>query len=444
MTLSMFPAEAAKAPRTVTLVRLAGEIARSVAPVGRVSVEGEVYKPNRTGGGRMYFTLRDRVAQVTVTCPQGRAARCRAVAGERVCVVGSLNWVSERGELQLVAEAVTPVGDGAVAAMIAEARRRLEADGLLDRPRRAIPRLPRLIGVVCGADAAVRKDIESVVAARFPGYPLRFEETFLSGPSAAVSVIDALQRLAGAPAVQVIVLARGGGDATQLLPFSDEELCRAICDCPVPVVSAIGHEGDRPLCDEVADLRCATPLAAAAAVVPERAALEAQLDGLLAIGRVALERRVEGADRRLAAVDTARAVRQGAGLAGARLDRLGERLTWLHPRTRVAEATRRLAAVDCRPPALQALAASRSKLSGLEWRRGVHDGLARAEGRLAADARHLRALDPHRVLERGYAVVRHPDGSVVRRAGQVTAGDVVDVQLAAGRLSARVEEVSDD
>jgi exodeoxyribonuclease VII large subunit len=440
MTLPMF-SPGANAPRTVTLVRLAGEIARSLAPVGRVQVEGEVYRPTRTGGGRIYFTLRDRAAQMTVTCPQARAVRCRAVAGERVCVVGTLTWVSERGDLQLVAEAVTPVGDGAVAAMIAEARRHLEVDGLLDRPRRPVPRLPRAIGVVCGSDSAVRKDIESVVAARFPGYPLRVVETFLSGPSAALSIIDAVQRLSDDDEVDVIVLARGGGDAAQLLPFSDEELCRILCECRVPVVSAIGHEGDRPLCDEVADLRCATPLAAAAAVVPDRRVLEAELAALRALAAAAFERRIELAGRRLAAVDTGRAVRQGAGLASARLDRLGDRLAWSHPRGQLAAASRRLAAVDRYGPATRAVAAGRARLGVLEWRRGVQDRLARAEGRLDADARHLRALAPQRVLERGFAVVRDSGGAVVRRADQVAAGTLIDVQVASGRLSARVESV---
>lgn len=423
MTLSLFPTGPA-APRPVSLVRLAGEIARSLAPVGRISVEGEVYRPTRTAGGRIYFTLRDRAAQMTVTCPQSRAARCRAVAGERVCVVGALNWISERGDLQLVAEIVTPVGDGAVAAMVAEARRRLGADGLLDRPRRQIPRLPRVIGVICGADAAVRKDIESVVASRFPGYPLRILETTLSGPAASVSITDALVGLAAEPGIDVILLARGGGDATHLMPFSDEELCRAICRCPVPVVSAIGHEGDRPLCDEVADLRCATPLAAAAAVVPDRFALVAELAMLRQAAEAGFQHHMDVAQRRLAAIDTGKAVRQAAGLVDARLDRVGARLELLHPRRRLVE--------------------SRAQLGAMEWRRRVHERVARAEGRLEADGRHLHSLAPQRVLERGYAVVRATDGTVVRRGDQVAPGDLISVRLAVGRIAARVEQVAHD
>jgi exodeoxyribonuclease VII large subunit len=176
----------ASAPRRLSLVRLAGEIARSLVGIGRVAVEGEVHRPQRPASGWVYFTLRDRAAQISVSCPARNARRCRAVTGERVVVVGSLVWRNEWGQLNLEAEEVTPVGEGAIAAMVAETRARLAAEGLLDRPRRPLPVLPRAIGVVCGSDAAVRKDIESVVAARFPGYPVVFEETTVCGPGAAL------------------------------------------------------------------------------------------------------------------------------------------------------------------------------------------------------------------------------------------------------------------
>ncbi len=443
MTLPLFPPDPSR-PRTVTLVRLAGEIARSVAAVGPVAVQGEVHRPTRAGSGRVYFILRDRAAQISVTCPSGRAARCRTVAGERVCVVGTLSWLNERGQLQLVAEEVTPVGDGAVAAMVAEAKRRLEADGLLVRPRRPIPRLPEAIGVVCGSEAAVRKDIESVVAARFPGYPLRVAETTVSGPGAAQSILDALVRLAREPGVDVIILARGGGDATQLLPWSDEELCRAVCDCPVPVVSAIGHEGDRPLCDEVADLRCGTPSLAAGAVVPDRAALLAELAGWQDRVRVAAQLHLDRAERRLAAVDTAQAVTAGLALASGRLTRTSDQLRLLHPRRQLAEASRRLAGIDRAGAPLRRLQQAEARLGATDWRQPIRRRLERDQANLAADRRHLDALSPARVLERGYAVVRIPGGAVVRRAGQVATGQPIDVQLAEGRLAARVEEVLDE
>lgn len=387
--------------RRVSLVRLSAEIARSLADVGRVAVEGEVHRPQRGQSGRIWFTLRDRASQLRVTCPSSRASRCRAVAGERVCVTGSLNYVNDRGELQLVAEEVAPVGAGAIAAAIADARARLREEGLLDRPRRAIPRLPTRIGVVCGSDAAVRADIESVVAARFPGYPVEFVEVNVSGAGAAEAILGAVRALDGRAEVEVIILARGGGDAAQLLPFSDEQLCRAVARCGTPVVSAIGHEGDRPLSDEVADLRCGTPSLAAGAVVPSLADLRAELDAL----------------------DPGAAVTAGLDRAETRLARVGARLQGTHPGRRLRD--------------------SRAHLRALDWRSPVRTRVARAADGLTAAQLRLEALDPIRILSRGYAVVRDGSGAVVRDARAVGPGDAIAVQLAHGTVAARVEDVRD-
>ena len=388
-------------PRQLSLVKLSAEIARSLATVGRVSVEGEVHKPTKRPSGGVYFTLRDRVAQVQVWCPPARAARCRAVNGERVQATGVLKYDNEWGRVQFVADEVVPVGAGAVAAAVADARRRLGADGLLDRPRRAVPMLPRLIGVVCGSEAAVRGDIESVIAARFPGYPVEFAEVQVSGAGASESVIAALVAFDARADVDVIILARGGGDATQLLTFSDEALCRAIAAASTVVVSAIGHEGDRPLCDEVADLRCGTPSMAAAAVVPDRADLHRELERWAERLGAAVTRRIDAAFRQLAAVDRDRALDDGLRVAADRLARAGSRLAFVQPARRLGE--------------------SRATLAGLR--------------------RQLDALDPVRVLERGYAVVRLGDGAVVRSSGQLVAGASLDVQLAAGGATVTVEGI---
>jgi exodeoxyribonuclease VII large subunit len=418
MTVPLFDDQASRAPRQVTLVRLSGEIARSLGGVGRVAVEGEVYRPTISKGGWVFFTLRDRAAQIEVKVPASVARQCRVVAGERVCVVGGLQWANDRGQVHLAAEEVTPVGAGAIAALITETRRRLALDGLLDRPGRPIPLLPALIGVVCGSDAAVRKDIESVAATRCPGYPIHFEETTVTGPGAALSIVEALTAVANRPGVEVVILARGGGDAPSLLPWSSEEVCRAVAACPVPVVSAIGHEGDRPLCDEVADLRCGTPSLAATAVLPELSGLAARLDASLVRAAAGVANAVEASRRRLEAVDTSRALGAGLDRAGARLERGGLRLAAAHPGARVQAGQARLEAVG--------------------WRRLAWETLGRAEGRLAAEKRHLRALSPQRTLDRGYAVVTGPDGSIVRRAGDLAVGDAIGVRLAAGHLSAAV------
>jgi exodeoxyribonuclease VII large subunit len=405
----------------VTLIRLAGEIARSLAGVGRVVVEGEVHRPTQSKGGWVYFSLRDRAAELKVVLPRAKVRYSRVVGGERVAVVGVMEWLNDRGQAQLRAEEVTPVGAGAIAAMIHQAREALRADGLIDRPRRSIPVLPQAIGVLCGAEAAVKADIQSVVAVRFPGYPLVIQEVTVSGPGAAVSIIEGLARLSQCAEVELVVLARGGGDATALLPWSDETLCRAVAACPIPVVSAIGHEADRPLCDEIADLRCGTPSIAAHAVVPDRRALLDHLAQLAARRGAAWGTQVEAARIRAERIDTGAALGAGVRHATTRLDNAQRRLLAAHPRRRLALCEERLAAVD--------------------WRRPAGERLGIAAGRLAAEHRHLRALSPARVLERGYAVVRGSSGEVVRRADQVAVGDHLDIRLAAGSLGAGVVAV---
>lgn len=404
--------------RRVSLVRLSAEIARSVAGLGRVLTEGEVVKPVVRPSGIIYFTLRDRAAQLSVICPASRARRCRVVHGERVGVTGSISWSVDRGQLQLSAEEVVPVGAGAIAAALSECRGRLTADGLIGRARRPIPVLPAAIGVVCGAEAAVRADIASVVAARFPGYPVVWCQVTVSGPGAAESIVGALASLAARPGVEVVILARGGGDAASMLAFSDEELCRAICASPVPVVSAIGHDGDRPLCDEVADLRCGTPSLAAMAVVPDRAALTTSLAVMLRAAERIVSGRAEGAERALGRVDRGAALRAGRAVAEGRLELAAAALRGIDLRRRLGAAERGLAALDWQAP----------------LGRRLISAVAELDGRVKT----LDALDPERVLARGYAVVRGPGGAVVRDPSQVGVGAVLDIRVAEGGFRAVV------
>ncbi len=413
------PRGGAPAPRRISLVRLSSEIARSVAAVGRVTVEGEVVEP-RIRGSRIYFTLRDRATQVSVTCPASRARRCRAVHGERVSVTATVEYAANRGRISLVAEEVVPVGEGAIAAAIADVRQRLSADGLLERARRPIPRLPAAIGVVCGGNAAVRADIESVVDARFPGYPTVFAEVNVSGPGAAESIIDALRRLDARPDVEVVIVARGGGDAAELLPFSDEGLCRTVAASTTPVVSAVGHHGDNPLCDEVADLRCGTPSLAASAIVPDRARLEGEVDRLRQDVRSGAEVALANGGARLRSADPTDALASGLALSASRLDRASVQLARVDVPGRVAMLGERLARLDWTSPLARRTSA--------------------AEEALRAGRRTLDALDPQQVLSRGYAVVRDASGSVVRDPAQVGAGDALELTVARGRIDAVVAE----
>ncbi|HVT78587.1 MAG TPA: exodeoxyribonuclease VII large subunit [Acidimicrobiales bacterium] len=399
MTLFDTSAGAGGEARRVSLVRLAGEISRGLSPIGRIAVDGEVHSA-KAYNARRYFTLRDRNARISVTVAARNVRHCKIQDGEAVRVVGTLNWDTTRGELRLDAQSVDPRGEGAVAAVIAEARERLEKEGVLNRARRPLPLLPRVVGVICGQEAAVRKDIESVISARFAGYPVVFRQSLVSGGAAPAALIDAVLDLDERDEVEVIVIARGGGDATELLPFSDEELCRTVASCATPTVSAIGHDGDRPLLDDVADHRCGTPSIAAALVIPSEADLRNELDSwLLRVTETAFAQ-LARAEARLDGEAPARALRAGLDGAALRLERAANRLDAAHPRSRVKAA----------------------------------------DAQLLGFTATLEALDPVRVLERGYAVVRDAAGTVVRDASQIASGDAVRVSLAHGSFAADVTE----
>jgi len=349
-----------------------------------VWVEGEVTELRRQAGWQtVYFTLKDPGdgACLGVTMPRGQfdALRLDLHDGESVHVFGRPELWTARGDFRLRALSIERFGLGAHLATIERLKVKLAGEGLFAAERkRRLPFLPRRIGLVTGNDAAAKQDVLATVTGRFPGARVLVAETLVQGPRAAGAIVAALDQLCSAPEVDVIVLARGGGSFEDLLPFSDERLVRAVAACPVPVVSAVGHEQDTPLCDLAADVRASTPTAAARLVVPDAGELRDRLDR----ARLGLER---GTTRLL--------------------DRSRERAGMLHERLRKAP------------------------LLLVERRRAV---LEQAAGR-------LRALSPQATLERGYAIVR-TDNGVATDASALSEGDRVDVRLAAGRFGARVEE----
>jgi exodeoxyribonuclease VII large subunit len=400
--------------RETTITRLCGDLARAFGDLGKVLVHGEVANLRGYDGRATYLTLRDRSFEIPVFVPSSRAKACACRNGDQVAIAGKVELVPKKAQLQLVAWEIAPTGSGAIAAKVEATRQRLVADGLVQRPRKAVPLLPRAVGVVCGNDAAVRKDIESVIASRFPGYPVEFCEVTVQGPGAVDSIIWALTTLQTRP-VDVIVLARGGGDASQLLPFSDEEVCRAICASKIPVVSAIGHDGDKPLSDAVADLRAGTPSIAAAMVVPNRLELSSQLDaGLRDVDRLAM-RSLERSATRLSSI-------QWTNVLGHRLDREAERLQRFDAQT----------VFD------RQLLRARTELDSINWRTPVVRRLEREAATLEGAFGQMEALSPMRVLERGYAVVRRTDGSVVRNGSDLAINETISVTVACGSLEAAV------
>ena len=355
-----------------------------LARLPTVWVEGEVTELRRQDRWQSVFlTLKDPAdgACLAVTMPRGQfdALRLELVNGERVHVYGRPELFEARGDFRLRALSIERFGLGEHLAALERLKRKLAEEGLFAAERkRALPRFPRRIGLVTGNDAAAKRDVIASITARFPPARILVAETYVQGPRASVAIIDALAAICEAPEIDVVVLARGGGSFEDLLPFSDERLVRALAECVVPIVSAVGHEQDIPLSDLVADARASTPTAAARLVVPDAAELAARLDR----SRAMLSRGATGA-----------------------LDRERRRMELARDHLR------------------------RAPLLLLERKRAA---VEHAAGR-------LRALSPQATLERGYAIVR-AEGGIVRSSSEVAAGARVDVELGAGGFGATVEE----
>src|SRR5690606_18292348 len=297
--------------------------------------------------------------------------------GARVVVHAKPTFWTKRGTLQLEARQIRHVGVGELLARLEHLKQLLRAEGLFDPGRkRPLPFLPRRIGLVCGRDTAAERDVVTNVHRRWPAARFEIRRVPVQGPDTVPAVTAALRELDGLPEVDVIVITRGGGSFEDLLPFSNEALVRAVADCRTPVVSAIGHETDTPLLDYVADLRASTPTHAATRIVPDQ---QEELQGL-------------------------RATRGRARQSLAR---------------RITEERRRLAATMDRPVMTDrhAIIAAYRRDIDLTTERGRHRVTAlvsRELDRVDGLSRHLRAVSPQHTLERGYAVVRHGDGGIVR------------------------------
>lgn len=414
-----------------------------------VWVRGEISGLRRPGSGHLYFTLKDERAALRAVLFRQQAALLRFALeeGQEVLCQGRLSVYPPRGEVQLVVEVVEAVGAGALALAFEQVKKRLAAEGLFDPERkRPLPDFLERVAVITSPQGAALRDFLHVLHQRWPRIQVAVYPSLVQGAQAAAQMIQALEALAAWGWPQVIVLTRGGGSPEDLAAYNDEALARAIAACPLPVVSAVGHEVDLSISDLVADLRAPTPTAAAellAQPMAERAArLEALSRRLGEAGRRLLERRrvrLEGlaralgdprrhlADRRLRVDDLL--IRAGQAMRGI-CHRRARRVMTLAERLHRRRPDRRL----------QRLAARREQLLA---RLGVVAGrlLSERRWRLERARTRLSLLGPAGVLERGYALVSDEQGRLLRRADQVRPGEPIEVRLSRGRLRARVEEV---
>jgi exodeoxyribonuclease VII large subunit len=398
------PASTPEQPWPVRVV--SQKIAAWIGKLGWVWVDGQVAQiTRRPGTNTVFLTLRDPSAELSLTVTASRdvldLGAPNLTDGARIVVHAKPDFYPGRGTLSLRADEVRQVGIGELLARIEHLKKLLAAEGLFARERkRRLPFLPRRIGLVTGRASAAERDVCTNARRRWPAVDFRIINVAVQGPTAVPQMIDALSVLDRDETVDVIVLARGGGSIEDLLPFSDEALCRAVFACRTPVVSAVGHETDTPLVDYVADVRASTPTDAAKRVVPD---LNEQTE-LLDQARERLRRSISHLlDREQHRLD---AIRSRPVLARPRamLDRHAADVTALRER-----ATRNLA-----------------------------HRLERADADLGHTLARLRALSPGATLQRGYAIVQRPDGAVVRAPSEVEPDDRLRIRLAGGELTATV------
>ncbi|MFF0472571.1 exodeoxyribonuclease VII large subunit [Streptomyces sp. NPDC004284] len=386
-----------------------GEVSRMIGGwidrLGAVWVEGQITQlSRRPGAGVVFLTLRDPSydISISVTCYRQVFDAVADVVSEgaRVVVHAKPEWYAPRGQLSLRAAEIKPVGIGELLARLEQLKRSLASEGLfaLDR-KKPLPFLPRLVGLVCGRASAAERDVLENARRRWPAVRFEVRNVAVQGVKAVPQVVQAVRELDAHEDVDVIIVARGGGSVEDLLPFSDEQLVRAVAECRTPVVSAIGHEPDSPLLDLVADLRASTPTDAAKKVVPD-------------VGEE-LER-VRGLRDR--ALRTVRGLleREERGLAQALARPVME-----HPQRMVEVREDEVAAL---------LARSRRVLGHL---------LDRADSELSHTRARVRALSPAATLERGYAVLQRPDGAVVRSPEEVAEGEELRARVAEGEFTVR-------
>jgi exodeoxyribonuclease VII large subunit len=428
------------------VVRLAGRV---LDELGLLWLEGEVTQVSQPASGHLYFALQDRGSVLPAVMWARDLARVRfkVEPGQRLRVRGRLGVYDRDGKMQLYADFAEPAGAGAEALALAQLKARLAAEGLFAAERkRPIPRFPRRIGVVTSAHGAAIHDIIRTVQRRLPT-PILIADAAVQGPAAPNQLVQGMAMVVRA-GVDVLIIGRGGGAVTDLSAFNHERVVRTIARCPVPVISAVGHETDLSLADLAADARASTPTAAAELAVADGAAIAEQLEKERRRLDRELRHRLDRARQDLDRTATSLHVRGERALTVTRADlqKLEHRLAALHPRARIltrrsslGELERRLAAVQLGSRLVRA----RADLASLAARadaamRGLLEQRRAELGRIGAQ---LAALSPLAILDRGYAMVQGEDRSIVRSADAVRAGDRLTLRLARGSLAVTVDEV---
>jgi exodeoxyribonuclease VII large subunit len=418
----------------------------------RLWVEGEISNLSKPASGHIYLSLKDDSAQVSAAWFRQRQ-RAPAIGfknGDRVLAFGRVSLYEARGNYQLIIEQMEPAGEGVLKRRFDALKLKLANEGLFDEDRKqALPDLPNRIGVITSPSGAAVRDVLSVLGRRFPAVPVIIYPAAVQGDAAPGELLDALAMAVRRDECDVLILCRGGGSIEDLWAFNDETLARAIADCPLPIVSAVGHEVDFTIADFVADVRAPTPSGAAEIVVPDQSDWLHRISGFAAriarVGQRTLQDRAQELDwlsRRLVASSPAATLQRQHQHLREYSGRLGSAM-----RRRVLEQKSRLQELSGglikSSPAL-AVQRSISRLIQLRQRlaTATRNRVSDANHKISLLGRALNSVSPLATLDRGYAIVKNEaSGEVLLSAANVTAGDDVRAQLSQGEILATVKKV---
>jgi exodeoxyribonuclease VII large subunit len=417
-----------------------------------VWVEGEISNLRPAPSGHVYFTLKDADAQLPVVLFRRQAIllRFRPEDGLHVLVRGRVSIYEQRGQMQLVAETMEPVGAGSLQLAFEQLKEKLKAEGLFDSERkRPLPTFPRTVGIVTSPTGAVIRDFLSIVARRHSGLNVLLVPVSVQGDQAPAEIEAAIATLSTSNLVDVIVLARGGGSLEDLAAFNSERVARAIAASPLPVVSAVGHETDFTIADFAADLRAPTPSAAAELITEAQHKIAEHLANQSNRLARAVSYQLLQARQRLTRLPISQTESRMSTLlhrAAQRVDDLTFRLETALI-TQLRQQQRHIAGLTAdvlHHNPRHALAQARERLQACAVRldRSLERTLRRAAVRIGALEARLHSLSPLAVLDRGYALVLSPEGALIRSIAQLDSGQTVTTRLADGAFLSRVESTS--
>jgi exodeoxyribonuclease VII large subunit len=448
------PPDTQSSNRTVYTV---SELNHSVASVledafAWIWVEGEISNLAKPASGHIYFSLKDSGAQLSCAMFRGRnrELKFKPENGTQVVVRGKVSLYEARGNYQLIVDRMEEAGDGLLRRKFEELKTKLAAEGLFDEDsKQDIPELPGCIGVITSNTGAAIHDVLSVIERRFPSIPVKLYSVPVQGEQSAPAICKALQLAEEHAACDVLLLVRGGGSMEDLWSFNEESVARAIFDCPIPVVSGIGHEVDFTIADFVADLRAATPTAAAETITPDQESWIQTLAWHQQRLQQKLSEKLHHQNEQLAWLRKRLSQQHPIAIyqrLSQKLDDLDQRIGYAW-RYRIQQSRHQYQQLNSRLIAASPEAATRNRQHQLQlfWQRMQHrmsSNLTRQQSRLGSTVRTLQAVSPLQTLERGYSITSIKGKAILGVKG-LSVGDKIQTQLNKGKLISRLEKISE-